>query len=131
MTKDKKSKVASVIADIVLFGFLTIILLAYIVSLDGIKSGVDTNYAEGHMIYGIDVFLDNFRYCGIIFLGTHALILGILYDLMFLIIKWGRKTLKKYQLIGIIATFLLIIVGVVLCVLSGNLNLILLLKGLF
>lgn len=121
MTKDKKLKIGSIISDIALFGFLMLIALTYLLSLYGIHDGIPTGfYAEGHLVYGWEAYLETFARFGFFSIFIPVPFFAICYDIVFLIIKCSQKYLRKYQLIGIIATFLLIIVGVVLCVLSGK-----------
>ncbi len=116
MEKEKKKKIGAIIADIFLFLFLAVHIVGYLTCLSDIFEGVTTGlFGSGDTLYGVEAYMYNFSWVVVLFIVILPITpAAVIYDTVFTVIKLKRKTMKRYELIAVIATGVLILAGFIL-----------------
>ncbi len=115
MKKEKTFKVLSIIADVVMFLCLATLIAFCLICLTGISDGVNSGlFGQGEKAYDLEAYLLNFLFmaCFVVYFPILPAIL--IYDVAFLVVKLVRKTLKPYEIAGLIATLLIVVAGFVI-----------------
>ncbi len=109
----KGKKIGAIAVDVFLFLFLAAIVLAYLMCTTDVIDGVNKGwFGAVDMVYGFEAYLYNFLWAALIMTVIVPVVpVAAIYDIVILIVKLKRKTIKTYEIIAIASTLGLILIG--------------------
>ncbi len=114
MTENDK-KFGSVIVDVFLYLFFVAMLGVYLWSFVGISDGISGSFlGNGELVYGIEAYVINLTWLSLFVLLIPVIPAAVIYDTVILAVKLKRRTLKAYELIPIVLTYLMSAVSLML-----------------
>ncbi len=118
----KGKKIGAIAVDVFLFLFLAVIVLAYLMCTTDVTDGVNKGwFGAVDMVYGFEAYLYNFLWAALIMTVIVPVVpVAAIYDIVILIVKLKRKTIKTYEIIAIASTLGLILIGLVMFVIAGS-----------